>query len=123
MLTTYLDVLKTVAARFEHATRLARNNDTQKCVYAHHLNNVGCAIGCLLAPEIADLLESLGGGGIQRIYRSPAVKYHIDQALDVKAIGVDNLTAMQNMHDQATDVDSFRRQLSTEIAQLEEYQS
>lgn len=122
MLTTYLDVLKTVAERYEHATRLARNNDSQKCVYAHHLNDVGCAIGCLLAPEIADLLESLGGGGVQRIYRLPAVKYHIDQAIDVGAVGIDNLTVLQNMHDQATDVDDFRSKLATEIAQLEDYQ-
>lgn len=119
MLTTCLDVLKTVAERYERATRLARNETSQKCVYAHHLNGVGCAIGCLLAPEIADLLDSLGGEGIHRIYRLPAVKYHINQVVDVNAVGVDNLTAIQNMHDQATDVDDFRSKLNTEIAQWE----
>lgn len=119
MLTTYLDVLKAVAARFEYATRLARNEASLKCVYAHYLNNVGCAIGCLLAPEIADLLESLGGGAIHRVYRLPAIKYHVDQIIDVKAVNMGNLTALQHMHDAATDVDNFRCQLAAEIAHWE----
>lgn len=121
MLNSYLEVLKEVAKRYEHATALAQDAH-RRCTYAHTIpGSVGCAIGCLFAPDIALLLESRSaankiGAEIRTLYMDGAAKYHIDQVLDVQQVNMVNLTMLQRMHDGAINLTDFRRQLTAEIS-------
>lgn len=122
MLHTYLEVLQTVLERYEHATALARD-EHRHCTYAHDHNGVGCAIGCLFDADTAALLESRAavnniGAEITTLYQDAPAKYHVDQALDIKAIDMSNLMHLQRLHDGASEVYSFRQAIRTEIAIL-----
>lgn len=123
MLTTYLDVLKEVVRRYEHATALSRQpDDPNNCVYSHDRfpGAVGCAIGCLFTPEQANQLDHVTdeSSAINRLYKRREGRIIINQVLDVWGIGMPKLVSLQNKHDTAYDVDHFRRLIHNEIALL-----
>lgn len=118
MYETFLEVLEATREKYANATRLCRIESLQASVYNHIPNGIGCAIGChFTAEEAATIVNS----GVHWIYRHPYSNAHslfLMQSKFAPSIRADDLRLLQNTHDQAVDVDSFRAALDKMISTL-----
>lgn len=118
MYNTFLEVLQAVKQKYQGVEKLSRT-DQDACVYSHAYNGVGCAIGCLIPAEEAELLDREGANGIQAILdeypdRAAIIDRHISPDIDAK-----DLIDLQLWHDSAENVEGFLALVDNAIANLE----
>lgn len=115
-------LLQATRSRYRRARKLSRVGEAANdggCFYAHDHNGIGCAIGCHLPNDLGRRMDHFGMSIQGFCQRQPSVvkdEYELELAairkellakFDVQAIGLENLTLLQKLHDRSENVKAF----------------
>lgn len=113
MYNTMHEVVEAVKAKYQGVKLLSRGAD-HGC-YSHRVNGVGCAIGCLVSEEEADILDSGRLNSIKFVMeddeRAPILLRRMSSG-----ITIDELIYLQRAHDCSDTVAQFIEQLDYYLA-------
>lgn len=115
--TDFRDLVVATRNKYENATALSRGEDGSGCFYGHDKNGLGCAIGCHFPPEVAAQFDAFGfseidepppidSKGIGALLRDAVLAEIIRERVS-PAITRDQLSELQNMHDNVESVSDF----------------
>lgn len=117
MYTDFRQLVEATLEKFEGADKLSKAGKFDlDCRYDHGANGIGCAIGCHLSAEKAlEIEEYFSNEPIDFVVDT--YKYHgigkayIAEVFDLDRITLDDLTRLQQAHDDSANANDFRFKL------------